>query len=59
MRGVGQAGAATGGGAASQGLAPLGAPLGDGTPREVFLFVIAGHKALNPLAAVELIRRVG
>lgn len=42
-----------------EGLAPLGAPLGDGTPREVFLFVISGHKALNPLAALELIRRVG
>lgn len=41
------------------GLAPLGEPLADGRPRDVFLFVISGHKALNPAAAMALIDRLG
>jgi len=31
----------------------------DGKPRDVFLYVISGHKALNPAAAMALIERVG
>ena len=31
---------------------------GDGTPRDVFLYVISGHKAHNPAAAKALIARV-
>lgn len=30
-----------------------------GVPRDVFLFVISGHKVSNPAAAMELIRRIG
>ncbi len=41
-----------------EGLSPLVEPLSDGVPRDVFLYVISGHKALNPRAAMELIRRV-
>ena len=36
----------------------LGAPLAEDTPREVFLFVISGHKEANPAAAQELIARL-
>ncbi|MDP9009124.1 MAG: DUF72 domain-containing protein [Pseudomonadota bacterium] len=31
----------------------------DGKPRDVYLYVIGGHKVLNPAAAVSLIRRLG
>ncbi|WP_134726683.1 DUF72 domain-containing protein [Paracoccus luteus] len=41
------------------GLPPVGKPLDDGRPRDVFLFVISGHKEKNPAAAQELIARVG
>lgn len=41
-----------------QGLAPIAEPLDDGKPREVFLFVISGHKAANPAAARALIERL-
>ncbi len=39
------------------GLDPVGAALADGNPRDVFLFVISGHKAANPAAARALIKR--
>ena len=32
---------------------------GNGTPRDVFLYVISGHKVCNPAAAMALIQRVG
>ncbi len=32
--------------------------LGDGKPRDVYLYVISGHKVLNPAAAMSLIRRL-
>ena len=41
-----------------EGLDPIAAPLTDGKPRDVFLFVISGHKAANPAAAQELIARL-
>jgi uncharacterized protein YecE (DUF72 family) len=31
----------------------------DGKPRDVYLYVISGHKVLNPAAAVSLIQRLG
>jgi uncharacterized protein YecE (DUF72 family) len=31
----------------------------DGKPRDVYLYVISGHKAHNPAAAMSLIRRLG
>lgn len=34
------------------------APNNDANPRDVFLYVISGHKEKNPAAAMELIRRV-
>jgi uncharacterized protein YecE (DUF72 family) len=43
-------------GATSEGLNYVEAPFPDGKPRDVFLYVISGHKALNPAAAVSLIR---
>lgn len=44
-------------GSAADGFAPIGppAPL---SPRDTFLYVIAGHKAANPAAAAALVRRV-
>lgn len=39
--------------------APLNAPPAAKTPRDVFAFVIAGHKEANPAAAQALIARVG
>lgn len=39
------------------GIAPAGEPA-TGKPKDVFLFVISGHKALNPLAARELKARL-
>ena len=41
-----------------QGLEALCQPLSDGRPRDVFLFVISGHKAANPAAAMQLIARL-
>jgi uncharacterized protein YecE (DUF72 family) len=38
------------------GLNYVEAPLPDGKARDVYLYVISGHKALNPAAAVSLIR---
>jgi uncharacterized protein YecE (DUF72 family) len=35
------------------------APAGDGTPRDVFVYVISGHKLRNPAAAMALIERMG
>lgn len=40
------------------GLSPVDQPLSDGHAREVFLFVIAGHKVANPAAAEALIARI-
>ena len=40
------------------GLEPVAGALSDGNQREVFLFVIAGHKVANPAAAEALIARV-
>jgi uncharacterized protein YecE (DUF72 family) len=34
-------------------------PHADGTPRDVYLYIISGHKVLNPAAAVSLIRHLG
>ena len=41
------------------GLDAVSAQKTDGTPRDVFLYVISGHKAHNPAAAMALIERVG
>jgi uncharacterized protein YecE (DUF72 family) len=35
------------------------APAADGAPRDVFVYVISGHKLRNPAAAMALIERVG
>ena len=35
------------------------APVADGTPRDVFVYVISGHKLRNPAAAMALIERMG
>jgi uncharacterized protein YecE (DUF72 family) len=43
-------------GALPEGLKYVEAPFPDGKPRDVYLYVISGHKALNPAAAVSLIR---
>lgn len=39
-------------------LPPITAPLDDGQARDVFLFVISGHKAANPAAAKALLGRL-
>jgi uncharacterized protein YecE (DUF72 family) len=46
-------------GTAVEGLEYVDSPKADGKPRDVYLYVISGHKVLNPAAAVSLIRRVG
>ena len=46
-------------GARPEGLYHVSALVPDGTPRDVYLYVISGHKALNPAAAVSLIRCLG
>jgi uncharacterized protein YecE (DUF72 family) len=46
-------------GTAVEGLKYVDSPKADGKPRDVYLYVISGHKVLNPAAAVSLIRRVG
>jgi uncharacterized protein YecE (DUF72 family) len=45
-------------GAPPEGVAPLAGPA-EQAPREVFCFVISGHKASNPAAAMALIDRLG
>ena len=42
-----------------KGLDVVSADKGDGTPRDVFLYVISGHKPHNPAAAKALIERAG
>jgi uncharacterized protein YecE (DUF72 family) len=46
------------GGPAPEGLEAVGTPAADGE-RDVFLYVISGHKVRNPAAAMALIERVG
>jgi uncharacterized protein YecE (DUF72 family) len=46
-------------GAAAEGLDTIGPSRGDGKPRDVYLYVISGHKVRNPAAAMALIQRVG
>jgi len=46
-------------GAAPEGLECVVPQRADGKPRDVYLYVISGHKVLNPAAAVSLIRRLG
>jgi uncharacterized protein YecE (DUF72 family) len=45
-------------GEAPEGLSYVGAPQG-GAPRDVFVYVISGHKAKNPAAAMALLARLG
>lgn len=45
-------------GAAPDGLAHVQPPGADGKPRDVYLYVIGGHKVRNPAAAMSLIRRL-
>ncbi|PZR00354.1 MAG: DUF72 domain-containing protein [Cereibacter sphaeroides] len=45
-------------GEAAEGLQMVGAAKADGKPRDVYLYVISGHKVTNPAAAMEIIRRV-
>jgi uncharacterized protein YecE (DUF72 family) len=47
------------GGAAPDGLDYAGPPGKKGKPRDVYLYVISGHKAHNPAAALSLIERLG
>lgn len=46
-------------GTAPDGLDYVERPPARGTPRDVYLYVISGHKVLNPAAAMSLIRRLG
>lgn len=46
------------GGKAPKGLETATPAKADGTPRDVFLYVISGHKVLNPAAAQALISRL-
>jgi uncharacterized protein YecE (DUF72 family) len=46
-------------GAAPEGLECVVPQRADGEPRDVYLYVISGHKVHNPAAAVSLIRRLG
>jgi hypothetical protein len=45
-------------GALPDDLEPVAAPAGSPAPRDVFLYVISGHKARNPLAAMALQERL-
>jgi len=45
-------------GSAADGLDYVTAPGAQGTPRDVFLYVISGHKVRNPAAAMSLIERI-
>jgi uncharacterized protein YecE (DUF72 family) len=47
------------GGGAPKDLEYVGPPEADGMARDVYLYVISGHKVLNPAAAVSLIQRLG
>jgi len=47
------------GGGAPQGLAYVGPHAKKGKPRDVYLYVIGGHKERNPAAAMSLIARLG
>jgi uncharacterized protein YecE (DUF72 family) len=46
-------------GAAPDGLDYVEPPPARGNPRDVYLYVISGHKVRNPAAAMSLIRRLG
>jgi uncharacterized protein YecE (DUF72 family) len=46
-------------GAAPEGLDYVAPPHTRGNPRDVYLYVISGHKVHNPAAAMSLIRRLG
>jgi uncharacterized protein YecE (DUF72 family) len=46
-------------GCAAEGLEYVEPARPDGKPRDVYLYVISGHKVRNPAAAMALIRRVG
>ena len=46
-------------GAAPEGLDCVEPQRAHGKPRDVFLYVISGHKVRNPAAAMSLIRRLG
>lgn len=47
------------GGGAPDDLETIGGPAKAGGPRDVFLYVISGHKPANPAAAMALIERLG
>jgi uncharacterized protein YecE (DUF72 family) len=46
-------------GAAVDGLAYVGPHVADGKARDVYIYVISGHKVRNPAAAMSLIQRLG
>jgi len=46
-------------GSSADGLTTVGRHAGDGTSRDVFLYVIGGEKPRNPAAAMALIERIG
>jgi uncharacterized protein YecE (DUF72 family) len=46
-------------GAAPEGLDYVAPPYARGNPRDVYLYVISGHKVHNPAAAMSLIQRLG
>jgi uncharacterized protein YecE (DUF72 family) len=50
---------ALGSGAAPEGLQCVAPQRADGVPRDVYLYVISGHKVHNPAAAISLLRRLG
>ena len=45
-------------GGSAEGLNYTATSRGDGQPRDVYLYVISGHKVRNPAAAMALIERV-
>jgi hypothetical protein len=45
-------------GTAAEGLAYVQPGASDGKPRDVYLYVISGHKVHNPAAAMALIKRL-
>jgi uncharacterized protein YecE (DUF72 family) len=45
-------------GTAVEGVDCVDSAAADGKPRDVFLYVISGHKVLNPAAAMSLIERL-
>ena len=46
-------------GATPKGLSPLAPAMPDADKRDVYLYVIGGHKVLNPMAASTLIKNIG